>query len=80
MRKSKKAFICELIMSPNEEQIPKAINKRDAKGISVPTELEDMYPFLSKKELVDMPLSWSSFFKLEFLIALPSSNASLYRS
>ncbi len=47
----RQATICELIMDPNEEQIPKAINKRDAKGISVPTELEDMYPFLSKKEL-----------------------------
>ena len=38
-------------MDPNEEQIPKAINRRDALGKSVPTEFEDMYPFLSKDEL-----------------------------
>ena len=43
--------ICELIMDPNEEQMPKAINRRDSKGKSVPTELEDMYPFLPNEEL-----------------------------
>jgi acetolactate synthase I/II/III large subunit len=48
----KNAVICELIMSPNEEQIPKAVNRRDpATGISMPAKLEDMYPFLSKDEL-----------------------------
>jgi len=47
----KKAVICELIMSPNEEQIPKAVNRRDANGKSMPAKLEDMYPFLSKDEL-----------------------------
>ena len=49
--KSKKAFLCELIMSPNEEQIPKAVNRRNELGKSVPAKLEDMYPFLSKEEL-----------------------------
>ena len=48
---SKGASICELIMDPNEEQIPKAINKRTPEGKSVPTKFEDMYPFLSKQEL-----------------------------
>ena len=48
---SKGASICELVMDPNEEQIPKAINKRISAGKTVPTKLEDMYPFLSKKEL-----------------------------
>ena len=43
--------ICELIMNPNEEQIPKAINRRDHNGRSVPTEFEDMYPFLERDEL-----------------------------
>ena len=38
-------------MDPNEEQIPKAINKRDKKGKSIPTELEDMYPFLERDEI-----------------------------
>ena len=49
--KSKGCTICELVMDPNEEQIPKAINKRGPKGKSIPTKLEDMYPFLSKQEL-----------------------------
>ncbi len=48
---SKQATICELMMDPNEEQIPKAINRRDKNGKSIPTELEDMYPFLPKDEL-----------------------------
>ena len=39
------------MMNPNEEQIPKAINRRDKNGKSVPTEFEDMYPFLPRKEL-----------------------------
>ena len=47
---SNKAVICELILDHNQEQMPKAINKRIG-GKSVPTNLEDMYPFLSKEEL-----------------------------
>ena len=38
-------------MNPNEEQIPKAMNKRNAEGKSIPTEFEDMYPFLPREEL-----------------------------
>ncbi len=49
--KSKKPFLCELIMSPGEEQIPKAVNRRNELGKSIPAKLEDMYPFLSKEEL-----------------------------
>ena len=49
--KNKKAIICELIMNPNEEQIPKAINRRNEFGKSIPTEFEDMYPFLPREEL-----------------------------
>ena len=45
-----KAIICELILDHNQEQMPKAINKRIGKK-SVPTKLEDMYPFLSRDEL-----------------------------
>ena len=48
---SKGASICELIMDPDEEQIPKAINKRIPGGKTVPTNFEDMYPFLSIDEL-----------------------------
>ena len=49
--KSKNATICELIMNPNEEQIPKAINRRNDAGKSIPTDFEDMYPFLPREEL-----------------------------
>ncbi len=48
---SRGSSICELVMDPNEEQIPKAINKRTAEGKTVPTKYEDMYPFLNKGEL-----------------------------
>tara|TARA_B110000211_G_C13994957_1_gene515786 strand:- start:337 stop:1260 length:924 start_codon:yes stop_codon:yes gene_type:complete len=48
---NKKAVICELIMNPDEEQIPKAINRRNSSGKSIPTEFEDMYPFLPREEL-----------------------------
>ena len=48
---SKGASICELIMDPDEEQIPKAINKRTPEGKSVPTKFEDMYPFLPSEEI-----------------------------
>jgi len=49
--KSKNSVICELIMNPDEEQIPKAINRRNLSGKSIPTEFEDMYPFLPRDEL-----------------------------
>ena len=49
--KKKKAMICEIMMNPNEEQIPKAINRRNEFGKSIPTEFEDMYPFLPREEL-----------------------------
>ena len=40
-------------MDPNEEQIPKAINRKDKKGKSVPTVFEDMYPFLSRSQIME---------------------------
>ena len=43
--------ICELILDTEQEQMPKAINKRNSDGKSIPTTFEDMYPFLSKNEL-----------------------------
>ena len=45
--------ICEIIMDNSQEQMPKAINKRNAEGKSIPTTFEDMFPFLSKKEIVE---------------------------
>ena len=37
-------IICEVVMDPNEEQIPKA-NRRNKEAKSIPTDFEDMYPF-----------------------------------
>ena len=47
----KKPLICEVIMDPNEEQMPKAINRKNKEGKSIPTVFEDMYPFLNRQEL-----------------------------
>ena len=44
-------YICELIMDTSQEQMPKAINRRNSQGKSIPTTFEDMFPFLSKKEI-----------------------------
>ena len=49
--KGKNSIICELMMDHNQEQMPKAINKRTISGKVVATKYEDMYPFLSKNEL-----------------------------
>ena len=49
--KSNSAVICEIVMSKEQEQMPKAINRRDSQGRSVPTTFEDMYPFLNRKKL-----------------------------
>ncbi len=43
--------ICELIMDPEQPQIPKAINKRNPDGSTQPTSFEDMYPFLDPEEV-----------------------------
>ena len=39
------------MLDHNQEQMPKAINKRLPNGKSVPTKFEDMYPFLSNEEI-----------------------------
>ncbi len=46
-----KPVICELMLDNDQEQMPKAINKRMPNGKSVPTKFEDMYPFLSFDEI-----------------------------
>ena len=46
-----KPIICELMMDHNQEQMPKAINKRIPGGKTVPTKFEDMYPFLPSEEI-----------------------------
>lgn len=56
-RKIKKVFssrgpiICEVMLSPDMEFLPKASSKKLLDGSIVSAPLEDMYPFLSKEEL-----------------------------
>ena len=49
--KNNEPIICELIMDKEQEQMPKAINKRLPNGKSEPTKFEDMYPFLPFDEI-----------------------------
>ena len=52
----KGSLICEVMMDPNEEQEPKAINRKNKNGKSVPTVFEDMYPFLNREEFKKITL------------------------
>ena len=51
MLSNDKPIICELFLDKEQEQMPKAINKRLPNGKSVATKFEDMYPFLSSREI-----------------------------
>jgi len=53
--------VCDLILDNEQEQCPKAINRRKPDGTTEPTVFEDMYPFLSKEEIESNmlpPVSW----------------------
>jgi len=43
--------ICELILDPDQPQIPKAIPMKLPDGTTKQTKFEDMYPFLDREEL-----------------------------
>ena len=43
--------VCELILDPEQPQIPKAINRKDKKGNTISSKFEELYPFLSEKEI-----------------------------
>ncbi|HIB54567.1 MAG TPA: thiamine pyrophosphate-binding protein [Nitrospirales bacterium] len=50
-------FICEIMMDHDQEQIPKIISKRQPDGRMLQTPLEDLYPFLDRKELEENMLN-----------------------
>ena len=50
-------IICELMMDPDQPQIPKAIPRKMPDGTTKQTPLEDMYPFLDRKELKENMIS-----------------------
>ena len=43
--------LIELMIDPDQQHVPKAINKRDENGKTVQSSFEDMYPFLSQDEV-----------------------------
>jgi acetolactate synthase-1/2/3 large subunit len=43
--------VCELMLDHEQDQSPKAINRRKIDGTSEPTVFEDMYPFLDEEEV-----------------------------
>lgn len=49
---TKGPYLCEIMMPPNQELIPKLKTKADAKGRLSLSPLEDMYPFLPRKEFL----------------------------
>jgi len=49
--KSKEAVIVELMIDPDQPQIPKAVNKKLPNGKSQASKFEDLYPFLPIAEL-----------------------------
>lgn len=49
--KNDKPVICELMIDPNQEQMPRALYKWKTKKIIIKTKYEDMYPFLSPEEI-----------------------------
>lgn len=42
--------ICEIVMDPNQAQIPKFLARRRPDGTTEPTPLEDLYPYLDREE------------------------------
>jgi acetolactate synthase-1/2/3 large subunit len=49
--KSDGPVLCEVMMDPNQEQIPKAVNRRLEDGTIKQTAIEDSYPFLPEEEI-----------------------------
>jgi acetolactate synthase I/II/III large subunit len=49
--KTKGPGICELIMDPEQPQVPKHINRKDHKGKAIASKFEELYPFLSENEI-----------------------------
>src|SRR3990167_1862694 len=43
-------FVCEIMMDPNQAQIPKFLARKNPDGSTLPTPLEDLYPYLDEAE------------------------------
>ncbi len=45
--------LCEIVMSPDQPQAPKALNRRNPDGTMNPTKLEDSFPFLPPEVIAE---------------------------
>ena len=45
--------LIEIMMSPEQIQAPRSVNRRNPDGTMNPTKLEDAYPFLPPEEIAD---------------------------
>ena len=50
--------VCEIIMDPDQQQIPKVLNRRNPDGTMETVSIEDMYPYLPREELEENMLSY----------------------
>lgn len=44
-------IICEIMMDPEQPQVPRSVNRRNPDGTMNPTKLEDAFPFLPPEEV-----------------------------
>jgi acetolactate synthase-1/2/3 large subunit len=49
--KSSGPWLCEVMMDPNQPQIPKSVNQRDEQGNIRQTPIEDAWPYLPREEI-----------------------------
>ncbi len=54
---SKGPVVCEIIMDPDQKQIPKVLNRKKPDGTMEASPVEDMYPYLAPEELKENMLS-----------------------
>ena len=52
-----KPIVCEIIMDPDQQQIPKVLNSKNPDGTIVTKPIEDMYPYLPSEELKENMIS-----------------------
>jgi acetolactate synthase-1/2/3 large subunit len=43
--------LCEVMMDPDQPQIPKSVNRRDEAGNIKQTPIEDSWPYLPREEI-----------------------------
>ena len=52
-----KPVVCEIMMDPDQQQMPKTLNSKNPDGTIVTRPIEDMYPYLPSEELKENMIS-----------------------